>query len=275
MTMTEWSTPVEGFLLELAAAGQPATTRGLRGYHLNRLAKDMRRLGKMPDTVTRTDLVVWLTGHEWSRETMRSHRATLRRFFAYLHGTGVIEVDPALTLPSIKPMPPVPRPVTEDAYAFALVVATGRERLMLRLAAEAGLRRGEVCKVHTRDMVQDLGDESGPGWSLVVNGKGERVRIVPLKADLAAELRREKPGYLFPGRIDGHLSPAYVGKRISALLPEGYSMHKLRTRFGTRAYQVSRDIFAVQHLLGHATPTTTMAYVVPPRDAARAAAEAI
>lgn len=273
--MREWDGVIEDFLTELAAAGQPATTRGLRRYHLRRLAADMRRHGREVDEVTRADLVAWLTQHEWARETMRSHRATVRKFYGWLYGSGQITLDPAHTLPTIKPSPPIPRPVPEDAYEFALVIATKRERLMLRLAAEAGLRRGEVCKVHTNDMVQDLGDGSGPGWSLIVHGKGDRVRIVPLKASLADELRQPVAGYLFPGRIDGHLSPAYVGKRISALLPEGFSMHKLRTRFGTRAYQVSRDIFAVQHLLGHATPTTTMAYVVPPRDAARAAVEAI
>lgn len=271
----DWDALIDEFLSELAAAGQPQTTRGLRRYHLRRLAADMRSRGLAPADVARADLVAWITEHEWKRETMRSHRATLRRFFGWAHGAGRLEVDPAHTLPAIKPSPPVPRPVPEDAYAFALVVAGKRERLMLRLAAEAGLRRGEVCKVHSRDLVEDLGDDRGPGLSLVVHGKGDKVRIVPLRRDLASEVRAMPAGFLFPGRIDGHLSPAYVGKIISGLLPEGYSMHKLRTRFGTRAYQVSRDIFAVQHLLGHATPSTTMAYVVPPRDAARAAVEAI
>lgn len=273
--MREWHEVIDDFLTELAAAGQPATTRGLRRYHLRRLAEDMQRLGRDVDTVTRADLVAWLTQHEWARETMRSHRATVRKFYGWLYGSEQITRDPASTLPSIKPSPPIPRPVPEDAYEFALVIASKRERLMLRLAAEAGLRRGEVCKVHTRDMVQDLGDGELPGWSLIVHGKGDRVRIVPLKASLADEMRRSTSGYYFPGRVDGHLSPAYVGKRISALLPTEYSMHKLRTRFGTRGYQKSRDIFVVQYLLGHASPTTTMAYVVPPRDEARAAVEAI
>lgn len=258
-------------MAELAATGQPKTTRDLRRYHLRRLAKDMVAHRRTAATVTRDDLVAWLTQHEWGRETMRSHRASLRRFFGWLHGVGEISVDPAHTLPSIKPTPPMPRPVPESDYTFALVIATPRERLMLRLAAEAGLRRGEVCQVHKRDLVEDLA-----GWSLHVHGKGGKPRLVPLKDDLARELRAwPEAGYLFPGRIDGHLSPAYVGKRIAALLPEGYSMHKLRTRFATRAYHATRDIYAVQHLLGHASPATTQAYVPPSLDAARAAVEAV
>lgn len=267
----DWNVLINEFIAELGAAGQPETTQGLRGYHLRRLASDMTAKGLTPDTVERHDLVAWLTEHEWKRETMRSHRASVRRFFGWLHGQGWLSVDPAFSLPSIKPQAPQPRPVAEDDYAFALVVADARERLMLRLAAEAGLRRGEVCKVHKRDLVRDL-----DGWSLHVNGKGGKPRLVPLKADLARAVQAwEEPGYLFPGRMDGHLSPAYVGKRIAALLPPGYSMHKLRTRFATRAYHATRDIYAVQQLLGHSSPTTTQAYVPAPMDAARAAVEAI
>lgn len=41
------------------------------------------------------------------------------------------------------------------------------------------------------------------------------------------------PGHVFPGRIDGHLSAAYVGKRISKLLPPNWTAHTLRHRFAS------------------------------------------
>ena len=79
--------------------------------------------------------------------------------------------------------------------------------------------------------------------------------------NLAMLLRRQPEGWLFPGNYNGHLSPRYVGTLISRLLPAGVTMHALRHRFATRAYSVNRDVFAVQQLLGHASPATTRRYV--------------
>lgn len=132
-----------------------------------------------------------------------------------------------------------------------------RERLMLRLAAEVGLRRAEVAQVHSHDLIEDLG-----GWSLIVHGKGSRERTMPLPTSIAAELRILPSGFAFPGSDNGHLSPRWVGRIVGRLLPEPYTMHSLRHRFGTRAYALSRDMFTVQELLGHASPVTTRTYVL-------------
>ena len=142
---------------------------------------------------------------------------------------------------------------------------------MLRLAAEAGLRRAEVAGVHTRDVVEDLG-----GWSLWVHGKGGRDRLVPLSRSLAVELRGHvERGYVFPGAVGGHLSPRWVGRIVAELLPGEVTMHQLRHRFATRAYGVDRDTFTVQQLLGHASPDTTRRYVAVPDERLRATVDAI
>ncbi|WP_311210918.1 MULTISPECIES: site-specific integrase [unclassified Aeromicrobium] len=159
--------------------------------------------------------------------------------------------------------------MTDEAYRYALARADERERLMLRLAAECGLRRAEVAQVHTRDLVQDL-----DGWSLRVLGKGQRERVVPLPRGLAAELRSRPKGYIFPGDDHGHLSPRWVGTLVGNVLPDGWTMHKLRHRAATRWYAVDRDTFTVQDLLGHASPATTRAYVAIPNDSLRRTVEA-
>ncbi len=172
-------------------------------------------------------------------------------------------------MPAVREAPPAPRPAPEVAYRGALRDADPLERVMLRLAAEAGLRRGEVCRVHARDVVADL-----VGWSLVVHGKGGKDRTVPLSdgvADLVRAACDAGGGWAFPGSDDGHLSAQWVGKRIGRLLPAGVTMHQLRHRFATRAYAVDQDMFAVQELLGHASPATTRRYVAVDRGALRRA----
>lgn len=142
-----------------------------------------------------------------------------------------------------------------------------RVRLMVRLAVGAGMRRGEVAAVHRDDVV-----EGASGWSIVVHGKGGRVRVVPIGTELATAVRAaclEGGGFAFPGQVEGHLSPAYVGRLVSRAMPEGVSMHALRHRFATAAYAVDRDLLVVQRLLGHASPSTTQRYVETPDDAAR------
>lgn len=83
------------------------------------------------------------------------------------------------------------------------------------------------------------------------------------------------PRYAFPGRDRGHLSPRWVGKVMTRLLAEGWTMHKLRHRAGTRWWEVSGgDVFAVQELLGHADPKTTKVYVKVSSDRLRTIVDA-
>jgi integrase len=141
---------------------------------------------------------------------------------------------------------------------------------MALLAGEAGLRRAEVARAHCDDLLADI-----DGWSLVVHGKGGRQRVVPITERLAAEIQAaHSQGYLFPGHVDGHISVPYVGQLISALMPPGYSMHKLRHRFATRGYAGTGNLRAVQEALGHASVATTQRYTAVAARDIRAVAEA-
>ena len=50
-------------------------------------------------------------------------------------------------------------------------------KLMIRLGAECGLRRGEIARVHSDDVVAD-----SAGRSLIVRGKGDKQRVMPFGA---------------------------------------------------------------------------------------------
>jgi integrase/recombinase XerC len=221
-----------------------------------------------PADVDGDQLRAWFAGKEWRPETRRSRRTTLRHFYRWLIEAGVVTVNVAERLPRVKPATPIPRPAPNLAVTTALANATPRERLMVRLAREAGLRRNEVAVGHTRDLVEDL-----EGWSLIVHGKGARDRLVPLTESLAAELRAMPAGYFFPGDVDGHLSAQWVGILVARLMPGAWTMHTLRHRFATEVYDVSHDLAATQDLLGHASPATTRVYVASDRRRLRALVE--
>ncbi|WP_206673555.1 tyrosine-type recombinase/integrase [Pseudactinotalea terrae] len=266
---TTWEHPLRLYARHLRALGRSEMTVGLRVRHLAAFARYLE--AAEPFAATFYDLVEYLAGMEVAAETRRSVRATLRSFYGWALEDGHITTDPARRLPIPRRSLSQPHPASEEAIRYALAAADPRERLMLRLAAEVGLRRAEVAQVHTRDLLEDAG-----GWSLVVKGKGARVRVVPLPAGLAAELRALPQGWAFPSiQSDGHLSPHAVGSLVARLLPQGVSMHALRHRFATRAYEIDRDVFTVQQLLGHSSPETTRRYVAIDADHLRSTVDTL
>lgn len=271
-----WKALVDGYCLHLAAGGQSAGTIRLRRLAIAHIA---RGVNNTPGMLTTEQLVSWFGQQtHWREETRRSNRAAIRGFYEWANDNGHAIIDPARKLPSSRLLPPAPKPAPDTAWQTAIARADARVTVMLRLAAEAGLRRAEVAQVHTRDIVDGLG-----GPQLVVRGKGGKTRRVPLSDSLAALLREgaaghtpgaSPSGWLFPSVAGGHLTAGYVGKLVDRALPDGYTMHSLRHRFATRAYRGSRNLRAVQTLLGHSSIATTERYTAVDDDEIRAAAMA-
>lgn len=250
-----WAVAADEWIVYLTAADRTSETRLLRRGHVQRVARSIGVAD--PWAVTAEQLVAWFGAQSWQTETRRSYRSSLRSFYDWAVLAGHVEESPARRLPTVKPAPPNPRPAPDSVYHWALASASTRERLALRLAAEHGMRRGEIVLVHRRDLVEDL-----TGWSLVVHGKGRKTREVPLTDEVSAMLRALPDGYAFPGAVEGHMSARWMGKLINRLLPDDWTIHKLRHRAGTKWWEASdHDLFVVQQLLGHASPTTTQAYV--------------
>ncbi len=224
-----------------------------RRYHLEHVA---RRVSPGPWDLTSDELVDYAAAQVWAQDTRRGRRTTLTRFYQWALDEGHVTVNIAERLPKVRIKQAAARPAPDRAYHEALAKAGPRETLMLRLAGEVGLRRGEVARVHTDDLIDDM-----VGHSLLVHGKGGHERVVPLPASLGRALAEAEPGYVFPGNENGHLSPRYVGILVRDLLPEGFTMHQLRHRFATRLYASQRDILLVQAMLGHASVGTTQRYV--------------
>ena len=245
-----WNDIIARYLDFQRAGGSPKTTVYTRRQHLEHMA---RRIGVEPVEVDTDALAGYMAGQSWAPETRRGRRNTFRSFWRWGVEVGGLQINAAEALPRVRVPAPRPRPCPDLSYRSALTQAQPRERLMLRLAAEMGLRRSEVARVHVDDLLDYLG-----GMTLQVHGKGGKVRLVPLPAGLALELRDAcKSGYAFPGNDGGHLSPRWVGKLVTRLLPDGLTMHTLRHRFASRAWASGIDTFVIQDILGHASPATT------------------
>lgn len=258
---THWIDAERHYVTALRAAGRSGGTIRLHRHYVSLLRARIRD----PWTATLDQLLAILATAHWSAETRKSARSVMASFYRWAHGSGRIAENPAVGLPTVRVPAGRARPTPEAVYRRALLLASPRERLMLKLAALCGLRSCEIAVVHTRALEVDM---------LRIVGKGGRVRLVPvLDGELLGAIQRAE-GWLFPGRIEGHLSPGTVSRILAEVLPEGWTGHTLRHRYGTRAYAGTRDLLAVGELLGHARPETTRRYVELPGDAVRAAAMA-
>ncbi|MGO3832669.1 MAG: tyrosine-type recombinase/integrase [Microbacteriaceae bacterium] len=253
-----WVNLIAQWLDALRAEGLSQGSIKLRSYQIRRFSRwfFVEHANDNPLDAGIDTFQEWLSTDGWSPSTKKSARAALRSFYQWLVYSGRLSEDPTKQLKAIRVPVGSPRPAGELAVRSAMKSDDPRVPLMVRLASVQGLRAVEIARVHTDDVFEDL-----VGWSLRVHGKGGKVRVIPLDEALAYELRNREQGFIFPGRIDGHLSASYVSKLLSRALPLGITGHMLRHRAAGKFYQgTGYDLRATQELLGHASPATTQIY---------------
>lgn len=226
-----------------------------------------------------------LPAHQLSTDAMRYWLATYRNghtlvsyyrcllaWHRWLLVEGHRRDDPMATMRRPRTPQPVPRPCS--SFGLNLVLAQPNldpdTRLMVMLAAYAGLRAAEVSRVRGEDVDRVAG-------AIRVLGKGGRVRVIPMHPDLAAVAAdRPTEGWWFPsGRCDRYMLDEPVGVRnvscrvrraMSAVRVAG-GPHVLRHWFATTLLDQGASLREVQELLGHASVSTTQIYtrVTPER----------
>ncbi len=215
--------------------------------------------------------------------SLRRRAASLKGFFRFAYGEGLIRIDVAAHVDLPRPSRLLPETLTV-AETVALLDAAGgddgepralRARALLELIYAAGLRISEAIGLDREDLSTD-------GAFVRVIGKGDKERLIPV-GDIALDwlnrwiagprlalLRRshvspKRGGPLFLGDRGGRLARqqawAAVKRAAShAALAERVSPHTLRHSFATHLLEGGADLRIVQELLGHASISTTQLY---------------
>lgn len=259
------------------------TMRNLRVWTIYNRQCALARLASWADSpilhLTEADLKRWQVKRatQLQPEPRRTELSHARQFYRWAVAEGLITADPSVKIPLPRVARGLPRPMREADVLTALECADDVTKAIIALAAYAGLRACEIAGLDWSEV--GLGDRSP--HIRIVDGKGGHGRLVPLSTALSAVLRmlpyRRGPVIR---RLDGRPGPCAV-HRISSRANDYLhdlgimeTLHQLRHRFATAAYGASRDIRAVQELLGHASPTTTSRYAAVASGVAIAAVEA-
>jgi integrase/recombinase XerC len=199
--------------------------------------------------------------------------SAVRTFLEYLVEMGDVGSNVGVHVQAPKPPRRLPATLDADQVASLLAISgddllTLRDRAMLELFYSSGLRLAELVSLNLLDV--DAADRT-----VRVTGKGSKTRVVPVgKAALAAlhdwlqvrpEVAPAGEQALFLTRNGQRISHRSVQMRVNHWArrqgaPTGVHPHMLRHSFATHVLESSRDLRAVQEMLGHASLSTTQVY---------------
>ena len=283
---TPVSAQVEIFLEKLTAEGAALNTVESYGRDLKHFSAFTTARSRTAEDATQAMIRQYLKSLSeagMSAGTSARRLSTLRQFFRFLHGERVRDDDPTAALDSPRQGRRIPKFLSEREVEDLLAAARsrpGREGLRLMALLEilyaTGLRVSELVGMPMSALSRD-------GLMLVVRGKGDKERMVPLSEPAQDALEnylvvREsfipKKGAtpamrnrLFPSRSkQGHLTRARLSQMLKELAmeaglpPNRVSPHVLRHSFASHLLANGADLRSLQQMLGHADIATTQIY---------------
>lgn len=209
-----------------------------------------------------------------TNRTVNRKLSSLKSYFRYLLRRGIIEVDPASKQQGLRIAKKLPSTVSPSeldtllSRPFEQTFEGYRDRLILEVLYDAGLRRSELASLNVADIDFSL-------KQIKVLGKGSKVRFVPVGDGLLEMIDAYlvKRNEAFPEAGDAFLLSdkgqrvtvdyiyRYVRNELATVtFAEKKSPHTLRHSFATALLANGADLESIKELLGHSDLSTTQIY---------------
>ena len=229
------------------------------------------------DDLTSRDLRSWQMSHAEQGEaagTIKRRLSSVRGWLRFLRRKGIVESDlmARVSSPKLPKRLPVFFKQSElehlyDEGLFGTDLYGRRDRLLLRMLYETGMRRAELAGLTEASV--DL-----RGLTVKVLGKRNKERYIPIEPELAAAIgewiamKHEAVGpteTLFINRHGKPLSPNMVYQVVHRYMSvlstaDRTSPHVFRHSFATHMLNEGAGLKAIQELLGHADLSSTEVY---------------
>jgi integrase/recombinase XerD len=218
-----------------------------------------------------------LSHDDFDAATAARRLSALRQFFRFLLSEDVRHDDPTAAIDAPKRGRRLPKILSEDDITALLNAAEARKGdeglravALLEVLYAAGLRVSELIAL-------PVSAAAAHGGVLIVRGKGNKERMVPLTKRAVAALKRWLPAranalssaspWLFPSpNPKKNLSRQWFFNFLKALAVEAgidasrVSPHVVRHAFASHLLAHGADLRVVQEILGHADVATTQIY---------------
>ena len=220
------------------------------------------------------DYIKYLESKGSKQSSIMRKVSSLRQFFNFLCDEGLIKKNPTLDIVLKSKNKPLPKILSEEEIKLLLSYfesnSNPKLQAMLHILYGAGLRVSELVSL-TKDSI--IFDEDSRRYLLLIRGKGNKERIVPLndfavdaiKNHLNSQSEKFKfSQYLFPSHSKkGHMTRQGFAKLLKELAidvgipPAKISPHVIRHAFATHLLSRGADLLSIQKLLGHKDISTT------------------
>lgn len=237
-----------------------------------------------PTKVTAEDIREWIVYRmehdKVSASSMNRELSSLRSFYRYLRRQGAVTQDIFTRITTLRTPKKLPSFVPETRMQNLLDdireesdsgdFAEQRNALIISLFYSCGLRLAELQGIH-------FGDFSADGATLLVRGKGDKHRMIPVLPELAERVEAYKTTLEtmgFATSADANVIVSQRGKSLSrsaiqnvvkeklegANVQGKKSPHILRHTFATHLMNKDADMRDIQELMGHSSLKTTQCY---------------
>lgn len=184
----------------------------------------------------------WYNSKQTTPATVNREIACLGSIFTLAVDWDLLEYSPVTKVKQLKEEKKPPHLLSKEEVHTLLDQAEGVRKVVMAIAAYAGLRRGEIERLQWKDISHD---------TITVRAKKTNdTRKVPLNPVLAQILNDNKT-LTFSGLV-----VVFVPQRIA----KGVRLHQLRHTFCSHCFMAGIDARTIQKWMGHSSLNTTLRY---------------
>ncbi|RKW64316.1 MAG: integrase [Riemerella sp.] len=219
------------------------------------------------------NFIIHLNNQKLSKRSINRKISTLKSFYNFLLRISEIKTSPLEGISMLKFYAEKQIPFSEEEMKHLLLILEEAQvelldKLIIEVLYQTGMRRAELCNLPLENVNFSRNE-------IVVIGKGNKERIVPISPDLSNVLKiyylehrkptAEAEKYFFVSSKGKKITEKFVYLMVTSYLSqvslkEKKSPHILRHSFATHVLNGGAEISKVKKIMGHASLASTQVY---------------
>ena len=219
------------------------------------------------------NFIIHLNNQKLSKRSINRKISTLKSFYNFLLRISEIKTSPLEGISMLKFYAEKQIPFSEEEMKHLLLILEEAQvelldKLIIEVLYQTGMRRAELCNLPLENVNFSRNE-------IVVIGKGNKERIVPISPDLSNVLKiyylehrkptAEAERYFFVSSKGKKITEKFVYLMVTSYLSqvslkEKKSPHILRHSFATHVLNGGAEISKVKKIMGHASLASTQVY---------------